>query len=193
MVDPLTQGTVYLGNYVCALPDSKTIREHDIGFVVTLMCFGGAEEALRDDVVELQQLYSQGRTVKRGDVTYHLIEMPDVMTPARLSKAEAFVLEEATCFIDAALHKGANVLVHCHKGEKRSPTVLLAWMGTRNFRTMDAVERIDSEYRGKPGWGDAYKRTRKEWIEELKNWNRNWAERQKKWSESVQVVSKRAN
>lgn len=44
-----------------------------------------------------------------------------VTTPARLSGNEKFVLEEATCFIDAALNHGSDshILVHCHKGEKR--------------------------------------------------------------------------
>ncbi len=60
------------------------------------------------------------------------------------------------------------MLVHCHKGEKRSPTILLAWMGTRGIRLMDAIETLDEQYRGKEGWAAVYKKTRKDWIEELK-------------------------
>jgi len=188
--DPLTGNTVYLGNYACALPGSSTLKENGIKYVLTLMCFGEAEEALRDNVSALQQLYAQRKTVVAEDgVTYHLVEMPDVTAPSRLSDKEKFVLEEATCFIDAALSrgKGSHVLVHCHKGEKRSPTILLAWMGTRNIRLMDAIESIDQGYRGKEGWASVYKKTRKDWIEELKAWNRNWTERQKRWSEVVRV------
>jgi protein-tyrosine phosphatase len=146
--DPLTGNVVYLGNYACALPGSSTLKENGIKFVLTLMCFGEAEEALRDNVSALQQLYGQRKTVVAEDgVTYHLVEMPDVTAPSRLSDKEKFVLEgkhgtwerahlaqngscsEATCFIDAALSRGkdSHVLVHCHKGEKRSPTILLAW------------------------------------------------------------------
>jgi protein-tyrosine phosphatase len=144
----------------------------------------------RDNVVELKELYGRRTTVKVPDtgIMYHLIEMPDVTAPSLLCGNETYVLEEGTCFIDAALNAGSNVLVHCHKGEKRSPTVLLAWMGTRNYRLMDAIEKLDQEYRGKEGWGVVYRKTRKDWIEELKVWNRNWAERQKTWSEKVRIT-----
>lgn len=192
MRDPLTGNWVLLGNYSCALPESHTLRDNDVAFVVTLMSFGVGEDA-EDDVAELRKLYagtsgSRTAVVERDGrrVGYHLVEMPDVTTPELLRGAERFVLEEATCFVDAALQRG-NVLLHCHRGEKRSPTVLMAWMGTRGHRVQDALEAIDDGYRGKEGWGATFQRTRKEWIEELKRWNRDWADRQKAWSEKVAV------
>lgn len=53
---------------------------------------------------------------------------------------------------------------------------------------MDAIELVDKEYAGKSGWGDVYKRTRKEWIEELKQFSRSWQERQLKWSQKIRVT-----
>ncbi len=190
-VDPVTGHSVFLGNCVGATPGSATLRLHDIGCVLTLIDFGeGETEALRDEVRRLRELYSSGRrTVELtgSQLWYHLIPMPDVLSPERLPPGTKQVLEEATCFLDAALAKG-NVLVHCQRGEKRSPTVMLAWMATRGVAVTEAIELLDKGYRGRPGWGDVYRRTRKEWIAELRDWSKRWKERQKAWSESVMVA-----
>ena len=191
--DPITLNSVYLGNCVGAAPGSHALANTpEIRFVLTLIDLGPQEEGRSDGMEKLRSLYADKKaTVEHGEsgVRYHLIPMPDVLSPERLPPGCAQVLEEATCFIDAALQKG-SVLVHCQKGEKRSPTVVLAWMLTRGVKVNEAVDALDKGYRGKPGWGEVYKRTRKDWIEELKKWSRTWRERQKTWSESV-VVERR--
>jgi hypothetical protein len=192
-VDPITQHTVFLGNCVGATPGSQTLKLHDIRFVLTLIDFGeGEADTLRAEVRRLRELYSGGkRTVELAgsQLRYHLIPMPDVLSPERLPAAVKQVLEEATCFLDAALQQG-NVLVHCQRGEKRSPTVMLAWMATRGVGITEGIEQLDKGYRGKEGWGEVYKRTRKDWIVELKDWSKKWKERQKKWSETVVALTK---
>lgn len=61
-------------------------------------------------------------------------------------------------------------------------------MLTRGVRLSEAIDLLDEQYQGKDGWGDVYKKTRKDWIDELKAWAGAWKERQLKWSESVAVV-----
>jgi hypothetical protein len=189
--DPITQNRLYLGNFVGATPGSETLRQHDIRFVLTLIDFSssGDSSAADEEMAQLRQVYSGGKktTAEERSIRYHLIPMPDVLSPERLPPSTRSVLEEATCFIDAGLQQG-SVLVHCHRGEKRSPTVFLAWMLTRNIKVLDAIAQIDKGYTGKSGWAEVYKRTRKDWIEELKRWSRTWKERQLAWSESVNVV-----
>ncbi len=185
--DPITQNRLYLGNFVAATPGSETLRQHDIRFVLTLIDFADDGDSL-DEMERLRQVYEGGKTnAEERSIRYHLIPMPDVLSPERLPSSVRSVLEEATCFIDAGLQQG-SVLVHCHRGEKRSPTIFLAWMLTRDVKVMDAIELIDASYTGKEGWGSTYKRTRQDWIEELKKWSRTWKERQLLWSQSVTVL-----
>jgi hypothetical protein len=188
--DPITQKRLYLGNFVGATPGSETLRQHDIRFILTLIDFADEVEshAANQEMDALRAVYSGGKVnAEERSIRYHLIPMPDVLSPERLPAALKSVLEEATCFIDAGLQQG-SVLVHCQRGEKRSPTIFLAWMLTRGIKISDAIEMLDKGYTGKTGWGNVYKRTRKDWIEELKRWSRSWKERQLAWSQSVSVV-----
>ena len=55
------------------------------------------------------------------------------------------------------------------------------------MRMTEAVDLMDAKYKGKPGWGDVYKKTRKDWLDELKVWSRTWKEKQLAWSERIRV------
>ena len=182
---PITQNKLILGNYASALPGSHTIGDHNVRCVLTLIQFGDPDDPLHEAMASLETLYQNGATADNDGVRYHVIQMPDVISPNALPRG-MFVLEESTCFIDAGLQKG-NVLVHCQRGEKRSPTVFLAWMLTRGVRITEAIDLIDAKYRGKEGWGEVYKRTRKDWIEELKVWARTWREKQLDWSKRLKI------
>jgi protein-tyrosine phosphatase len=57
--------------------------------------------------------------------------MPDLQKPSLLkAHGVSHVLEEACAFIDCAMARG-NTIVHCERGQFRSPTLILAWLITR--------------------------------------------------------------
>ena len=67
-------------------------------------------------------------------------------------------------YIEFALRLG-NVLVHCEKGQRRSPTAFLAWMMYHGYSLIESIDMIDSEYDGDENWGEAYTRRRNLWID----------------------------
>jgi hypothetical protein len=110
--DPITGNRLFLGNYVAALPGSATIEDNKISCVLTLIQLGDKDDPLFEEMQTLAAVYKEKSTVKVNDaVMYHVIPMPDVISPQALP-AGLQPLEEGTCFIDAGLQKG-NVLVHC--------------------------------------------------------------------------------
>jgi len=71
---------------------------------------------------------------------------------------------ESISFINSALEKG-NVLVHCERGQYRSPTVYVAWLINRGMNTSEAISFIGGEYEG---WADKYWKNRPLYIDKLK-------------------------
>lgn len=110
--DPVTGNELILGNMNGAFPGAKTLKDCNIVAVLSLLQFGDVNDPLNAAMKPLEDVYRDRVTVRHAEsgVRYHLIQMPDVISPTALPK-EMKVLEEATCFIDAALQKG-NVLVH---------------------------------------------------------------------------------
>ena len=196
MKDKVTGNKVFLSNHVGALPNSKTIKENEIRFVVSLLNFweGSKQEGEEEELSELRRLYyGEGGERKRvvesvGGVIYHLVDIADYYDPSLVEKRHPELFEEACCFIDAGLRKG-NVLVHCNRGERRSPTVLIAWMGTRGIGVMESIGMIDREYCGEDeGWGRNFKKTRALWMKKLKQWKKEWRVREKKWVEKMNCI-----
>lgn len=58
-----------------------------------------------------------------------------------------------------------NVLVHCEKGQRRSPTVFLCWLMYHGFSLITSIDMIANEYEGDEDWGESYKRRRNLWID----------------------------
>ena len=58
-----------------------------------------------------------------------------------------------------------NVLVHCEKAQRRSPTIILAWMLTQGLRLGNSIMTLESGYdNGQGGWSEKFKKTREKWI-----------------------------
>lgn len=114
----------------------------------------------------------------------------------------AELFERSTVFLDRALAHG-SVLVHCQKGQKRSPTVVLAWLVTRGVGTPEAINLISRRYTSREftaldpsrSWGERYRKERPLWIEvrracnrsvtraqRLNDWARHWQSLQKQWT-----------
>jgi len=59
------------------------------------------------------------------------MNMPDLQKPSLLrAHGVPHALEEACAFLDIAMARG-NTLVHCERGQFRSPTLILSWLITR--------------------------------------------------------------
>lgn len=83
----------------------------------------------------------------------------------------AGLLERTSLWIDKALQRG-NVLVHCQKGQKRSPTIVLSWLVTQRFGVQEAINHISRSYTSssysvtdpRKSWGGRYAEERPLWI-----------------------------
>lgn len=139
----------------------------------------------------IRKIYFQNNKKKPSLVTkstsgvfYHLINIPDYSDPSILDETNPYLFEEVTCYIDTALLKG-NVLIHCRRGERRSPTLLMAWMLTRGLNLNDSIDKINSEYKGRPGWGESYRKARPLWMKKLNKWKSKYKILQKEWINQV--------
>jgi len=117
-------------------------------------------------------------------ILYHHIDIPDLQGPDLLHQYNEFLFEEATSFLDECLKIG-NVIVHCKEvtsfslfwtntfylanllsfsllqGQKRSPTIFLAWMVTRGYSVEDAISAIGDGYQDPNfDWREKYEKTR---------------------------------
>jgi len=68
--------------------------------------------------------------------------------------------------LDFALSRG-NTLIHCERGQYRSPTMLIAWLISRGYNTTKAMNTIGAEY-FKEGWEENYRKNRALWIDKLR-------------------------
>lgn len=84
-----------------------------------------------------------------------------------------------------------NVLVHCEKGQRRSPTVFLAWLCLHKISLVDAIDEIAINYEGDEDWGESYKRHRSLWINgPLDKWQSKSKSICKKWIDSHRGIVK---
>ena len=147
-------------------------------------------ESSDTSVEALLQVFGRGaegyrQTVNAGPrgIVYHHINLPDLADPKLLREnGVEFVLEEATLLMDMAL-KRTNVLVHCQFGQRRSPSVLMAWMMTKGFTLKHALRSINLEYRASTNWAEGYCRRRRLWISKLVEWRKGHRELQRAWFE----------
>jgi hypothetical protein len=116
-----------------------------------------------------------------GNVMYHHISIPDVAFPGILKEwdAEDF-FERCSTFISERLAHG-NVYVHCEKGQRRSPTAVMAWMVTQGLSSEDALSTVGKDYQNDDSWQQGYAATRPKWVEELKKWAATWNARSNAW------------
>lgn len=76
------------------------------------------------------------------------------------------------------------MLVHCERGQRRSPTIVLAWMLTQQGYTIKkAIDTYanQSTYDANYKWSKSYKEDRPLWIEMLTKWGTEWKNRQIAW------------
>lgn len=71
------------------------------------------------------------------------------------------ILAEATLWVSESLALG-NVLVHCEKGQRRSPTIILAFLISQGLRLGNAFRILEAGLEA--DWADRYKRTREKWV-----------------------------
>ncbi|ELR23345.1 dual specificity phosphatase, catalytic domain containing protein [Acanthamoeba castellanii str. Neff] len=180
--DPKTGNTLFLSNFPVAIPGSTHLTQHNIRAVLSVIEFDKV-----DGTYELaQKAFLQGKHMHKSAATsgvvYHHLNIPDLQNPALLADYGAFnVLEESTTFIDKAIDNG-NVIVHCKEGQRRSPTMFLAWMITRGFDVDKAIKMIGKDYNDPHfEWKDKYVKTRASWIVELRKWEKDWKAKQERW------------
>eukprot|EP01126_Amoeba_proteus_P047412 TRINITY_DN5406_c0_g2_i1.p1 TRINITY_DN5406_c0_g2~~TRINITY_DN5406_c0_g2_i1.p1 ORF type:complete len:390 (+),score=104.75 TRINITY_DN5406_c0_g2_i1:529-1698(+) len=75
-------------------------------------------------------------------------------------------LGETTHYLDEALKRG-NTLIHCQMGQRRSPTILIAWLSTRNLTVEQAINFVNEHYVGLKDWARGFRRERVKWIAKL--------------------------
>jgi len=175
-----------------AIPGSQHMLENKIRAVLSVIQFDrvdGTDELARQVFLNSKNKNSGNwqmlKSAAINGVVYHHINIPDLQNPALLTDYGAFnVLEEATSFLDKAIQNG-NVIVHCKEGQRRSPTMFLAWMITRGFDVDKGIKMIGKDYNDPNfDWKDKYVKTRASWIVELRKWERDWQLKQNKWKEN---------
>lgn len=170
-----------------ALPGSPILQECQIQSVLSLL----QPEELEGAFSALTKLYgadTEGQLILRdglhtvvrdkgSKILYYNLNMADVSNPAILAKAHkdvpalpvSEVFASAVGFIEERLKVG-NVLVHCEKGRRRSPTAILAFLIARGFRTQLALQALGHGYLGESDWLVRYRKTRALWIDALSEW-----------------------
>ncbi|KAL6056394.1 coiled-coil domain-containing glutamate-rich protein 1 [Balamuthia mandrillaris] len=165
-------------------------HEKDETFALGQIFFGQQQQRMRTRSSSHNKQQQQRRhTTVVNRVLYHNINIPDLQDPHLLGEYGAHcVMEEGTCFLHDMLRDcGGNVLVHCKEGQRRSPTMFLAWMVTRGMRLSEAIDTLGKGYHDPVDgydWKSRYVRTRGPWIEYLKqHWGKAnaWKRHQLKW------------
>jgi len=74
-----------------------------------------------------------------------ILNMVDAKDPELFSKE---MIDVALGFIDEALYKGLKVLVHCDRGESRSPSIALLYMAARlDELPIESLEAAEEKFR----------------------------------------------
>lgn len=180
--------SLFLSNIEAALPTSSTLRDKNIKAVISIL----QPKELSPAHKSMTQLYAASNTeetiyqdgldtvvyCKANDILYYNLCLADVSDPEILSKpssplphitaTQAYL--RVVWFMRHWLSSGDNVLVHCEKGQRRSPTAILAFLVSQGARTHQALETLGSAYSGGDSvrpWVEGYKRTRHAWITKL--------------------------
>eukprot|EP01127_Copromyxa_protea_P002514 TRINITY_DN12401_c0_g1_i1.p1 TRINITY_DN12401_c0_g1~~TRINITY_DN12401_c0_g1_i1.p1 ORF type:complete len:354 (+),score=89.26 TRINITY_DN12401_c0_g1_i1:19-1080(+) len=186
-----TGNTLYLSEFTCAIPGSATIRDKDIKSVLSVMDFDGGGDGLKDlrTVFHKPGVYTQ--TTRTQGVVYHNVAVPDYRDPAKLSTTTynlVTLLCETTVFIDEALKHG-NVLLHCQMGQRRSPTILIAWLITRGMQVDKAIDYISERYVNQRDWARGYRKERAKWVTKLQMWKRKYSQLRKYWKDTNKTMT----
>lgn len=163
-----------MGQLPTALPNSATIREYEIKSVLSIIDFEAdpkQKESNHNKSILRDLYYSKERTdysksILHQGILYHHINVPDFANPDLVFDEHyslPHLFGESVAFIDATLPYG-NVLVHCERGQYRSPTVLIAWLICHGKNTSEAISLIGEEYED---WADKYRKNRPLWIDKL--------------------------
>lgn len=154
----------------------------------------------------LQDLYKDSEThIYKDDIIYQNLNIPDVENPSLLEsnvkelnkddlnefERENYcaieILTKSSIFINERLSYG-SVLVHCEKGRRRSPTVVIAWLVSQGFNTNQAIKMIASNYHDNKNpsydWGSKYRLTREKWISVIETWSKNFESYKIRWMKS---------
>lgn len=179
------ESRLYLSNIQAALPGSQVLRDKRIKAVISII----QPDELDPSFKAMAQLYAPtnaDETIyqegldtivlsKDHGVLFYNVYMADISNPQILTKPKP-PLPAVTAndlflrivwFIRHWLSKGDNVLVHCEKGQRRSPTMILAFLISQGLRTHQALELLGSNYVGDSTWADGYKKSRQMWIAKL--------------------------
>jgi len=172
--DKITGNTLFLGQVQTALPYSFTIMEHQIKSVLSVIDIEpDPKKELNRTKLTLRNVYyppdkqSYYRTILHQDILYHHINLPDFANPDLVFDKHYSIphlFGESISFINSALEYG-NVLVHCERGQYRSPTVFIAWLINRGMNTSEAISTIGEGYEG---WADKYWKNRPLYIDKFK-------------------------
>jgi len=172
--DKITGNTLFLGQVQTALPYSLTIMEHQIKSVLSVIDIESDPKKERNKTkMALRNVYyppdkqSYYRTILHQDILYHHINLPDFANPDLVFDKHYSIphlFGESISFINSAIEKG-NVLVHCERGQYRSPTVYIAWLINRGMNTSEAISLIGEGYEG---WADKYWKNRPLYIDKLR-------------------------
>ncbi|XP_049848996.1 uncharacterized protein LOC126317005 [Schistocerca gregaria] len=198
---------VYLSDVGVALPGSRHLRELKIRHVLSVVEFESLDNGRKEPFwASLVRLYETSEA-ERGwiqweessswvkvvvdlpsGILYCNLSVPDLSDPKLLEKLippvdPVELLCLATLYIQKCVEFG-NVLVHCTKGQRRSPTIFLAWLVTQGYSLAQGMKYLEERYEGEKDWGVGYRKSRSFWLEFLeKVWYPNWREHQRKWCE----------
>ena len=177
-----------LGTYASARPGSLAMRDESIQSVLSLVHFDTEilPPADGNGLNSFKRIFfPNGRyqaLVRHQGVVYYHINVPDLADPAQLTHFGCSdFLPRSVLFLEFALRAG-NALVHCEKGQRRSPTIFLAWLMYHGSSLLRSMELIASEYEGDEDWGESYKRHRPLWIDgPLDQWQEHFPTMCRRW------------
>lgn len=174
-----------MSNIQAALPGSQILRDKRIKAVISVI----QPDELDPSFKAMKQLYAPSNAdetiyhdgldtivlSKDHGVLFYNVYMADISNPQILSNPKPplpavsanDLFLRIVWFMRHWLAKGDNVLVHCEKGQRRSPTMILAFLISQGLRTHQALELLGSNYIGDSSWADGYKKSRQMWITKL--------------------------
>lgn len=184
---------VYLGNYASSLPGSTFLLDKDLNIKSVLSIIEFPHHNPELEVLNSMFEENEDRVkIDENGIMYYNISIPDVNNPSLIElnnkvdydveysdyeKKHANAIEvliRCSNFIIERLKFG-SVLVHCEKGQKRSPTMIIAYLVKRGMSVSDAIKEIASKYKDDDDlsydWGYKYKKSRERWIELLQTWS----------------------
>jgi len=175
--DPNSGNKLLLGQLPTALPNSITIEENDIKSVLSVIDLESdpqIKETNRNKST-LREIYYKANDHRTGynkssfyqGILYHHINLADFANPDLVFDKHyslPHLFGESISFINTSLSKG-NILIHCERGQYRSPTILVAWLISQGKSTNEAISLIGEDYEG---WADKFRKNRPLWIDKFR-------------------------